>query len=214
MTTVAERTAVTISFETACDHDSCAQFAFPLHKQLAGGRYDVCSVLPMPKDAQTWREEHRTARKRAARARRLGYSFSGIRRHNFADDIHEINTSLGERQGRPMSAGYNVRPSASPDPLYPCPRHGVHPYGVLQDDKLVAYLWIYRAGELALVSQILGHGEHLQNDVMYRLFAGMLETEILHGGFLVYNRHDSGTDGLRYFKERCGFKAMGVEWAL
>jgi hypothetical protein len=71
---------------------------------------------------------------------------------------------------------------------------------------LVAYLWLYRAGDLALVSSILGHGNHLANDVMYLLDAGRDRREAEHGGFLVYNRHDSGTDGLRYFKERIGFE--------
>jgi hypothetical protein len=29
---------------------------------------------------------------------------------------------------------------------------------------------------------------------------------------VVYNRADSGTDGLRFFKERLGFGPMEVEW--
>jgi hypothetical protein len=29
---------------------------------------------------------------------------------------------------------------------------------------------------------------------------------------VVYNRHDSGTDGLRWWKERCGFQEEQVEW--
>ena len=113
-----------------------------------------------------------------------------------------------------MSEGYKVRPSASPDPLYSCPVHGVHPYGVLLDDTLVAYLWCYRSGDLALVSSILGHAEHLRFDVMYLLMRGVIEAELAHGGFLVYNRHDSGTDGLRFYKERCGLEPAEVEWAL
>jgi hypothetical protein len=197
-----------------CRDSSCIALYEPLHGQLATGRYDVCSVLPMPDSLDEWRSEHRTARKRANRAERLGFHFAEIERHRYADDIYEINTSLEERQGRPMSAGYHERPSASPDAPSSCPRHVIRRYGVLSGRRLVAYLWLYRSGDLALVSSILGHGDYLRFDIMYLLFQGMLEHEIPHGGFVVYNRHDSGTEGLRYFKTRCGFSAMEVEWAL
>ena len=43
---------------------------------------------------------------------------------------------------------------------------------------LVAYLVMIRAGELALVSQILGHFDHLENEIMYLLFQHALEREI------------------------------------
>lgn len=200
-----------ISLETSC-LEECRLFSSKLLSQLKRG-YEVCSVMPAPPSLGEWRHNHRTARKRSDRCERLGYSFSEVLRHEYAEDIYRINTSLDERQGKPMSEGYGQRPSSSPDPIWPCPRHGVHPYGVL-DHKghLRAYLWLYRSGELALVSQILGHGSHLRNDVMYLLWSGMLNAEAEHGGFVVYNRHDSGTDGLRYYKERVGLKPRKVQW--
>jgi len=199
-----------ISLETHCCESSIAR---PLYEQLSNGKYDVCSVLAMPRSIDEWRSGHRTARKRADRCFRFGYQVRPVLRHEHADDIHAINTSLDERQGKPMSEGYRQRPSQTPDPIYLCPRHGVHPYGVLDyRGRLRAYLWLYRSGELALVSQILGHGAHLRNDVMYLLWQGMLEREIPLGGFVVYNRHDSGTDGLRYYKERVGLGPRRVQW--
>jgi hypothetical protein len=142
----------------------------------------------------------------------LGYSFSEIRRENFEENIWLINTSLTERQGRPMSNGYMKRQSYAPLPDYPCPRHRVTTYGVLRRDRLYAYCWLYRAGDLALVSSILGHGDALRDDVMWLLMQGVVGAETGTDGLLVYNRHDSGTDGLRYFKERCGFTEQTVEW--
>lgn len=193
----------------------CNDFAAPLFLQLSRGAYDRCSVMAIPESVERWREEHRTARKRADRARRLGYHGGTWPRVGFEDDVYEINTSLETRQGRPMSAAYRVRPSFN-DPDYPCARHGVHYYGVRTDEgegRLVAYLWVYRAGDLALVSSILGHADHLENDIMYPLFEAALSGEIENGpGTMVYNRHDSGTDGLRYFKERLGFRADDVVW--
>jgi len=204
---------IPIALETSCGAE-CNLFASKLYKQLSSGSYDVCSVLPMPSSTDHWRAGHRTARKRANRCQGLGYTFvSNLPRHEYAEDIYKINTSLDERQGKPMSDGYHQRPSAAPDPIWPCQRHGVHPYGVLDyKAHLRAYLWIYRSGELALVSQILGHGNHLASDVMYLLWQGMLEQEIPLGGTVVYNRHDSGSEGLRYYKERVGLQGMRVKW--
>lgn len=206
--------SVKISLEVACDYETCSQFAFPLHKQLSKG-YETCSVLPVPFSLQEWRDEHRTARKRASRAERLGYHFNEIQRELYIEDIFEINTSLAERQGRRMTPAYRERQNFVALPDYPCPRHAIRTYGVASArGRLVAYLWLYRAGDLALVSSILGHGEHLQDDIMYLLAQGVIEAEIPYAGFLVYNRHDSGTDGLRYYKDKIGFEPMEVEWAL
>lgn len=206
----ATATATRISLEL--DHEGCKDFAGPLYLQLSDGRYGECSVLPIPVTLDEWRDEHRTARKRADRSERLGYRFSLIDRERFSEDIYLINTSLGERQGRPMSSGYMERTTFGATPDYGCDRHQIRTYGVLRDHCLYAYLWLYQAGDLALVSSILGHGDHLKNDVMYLLAQGVIGDLAGTYGFLVYNRWDSGTDGLRYFKERLGFTEQSVEW--
>lgn len=195
----------------------CDDFAGPLLLQLGGGKYDLCSVMEIPGSVDEWRSEHRTARKRASRAR-SGYTAGPIRREDYSDDIYQINTSLDTRQGRPMSETYRTAQAQTPLPDYPCPLHAIRTYGVWQGiqglsaTRLVAYLWLYRSGDLALVSSILGHGDHLEKDIMYLLFEAMVDAESAHEGFLVYNRHDSGTDGLRYFKERLGFTEQKVDW--
>ncbi len=191
----------------------CARFANPLFLQLAEGHYDMCSVMPLPASLEEWRAEHRTARKRADRCQRLGYRFVRVQRGERADEIHGINMSADIRQGRPMSDGYRKPPPSTDDPEWMCERHGVHPYGVENaDGTLVAYLWVYRAGELALVSQILGHAAHLENGIMYLLWEGMLTCEPTDDCYVVYNRHDSGTDGLRFYKERVGLMETAVAW--
>lgn len=113
-----------------------------------------------------------------------------------------------------MSSGYLERTDYGPLPGYPCVRHGIRDYGVLGPDGLVAYLFLYRAGQLALVSQILGHADHLEDEVMWLLWQGMLEaeSEIDADGVVVYNRHDSGQEGLRWWKERVGLEETRVEW--
>ncbi len=205
--------ATQINLEVGCTHIECAAFAWPLYRQLDTGNYDVMSVAPIQPIGE-WLAEHRTARKRAIRCGKRGYRFVNVRPEDRNEELHAINTSMPERQGRPMSAGYREPPHYTDDPVYPCTRHTVRRYGVEHaDGTLVAYLWLYRAGQLALISSILGHAQHLENEIMYLLWAGMVERESAEpGGFIVYNRHDSGTDGLRFYKDRVGLAETPVEW--
>lgn len=197
-----------------CSDAMCLKMAWERKAQLDVAKYSNCvSVMPVPDRLEDWRAIHRTARKRADRAARLGYRFAGIDRSCYADDILDINLSLPERQGRPMSAGYHD-PSVSRLPDYTCGFHNIRCYGILADGTLVAYLTLYRVRDLAMVSMILGHGDHLKNDIMYQLFAGVVEDQAGLGGSFYYNRHDSGTDGLRFYKERVGFYQDDVEWSL
>jgi hypothetical protein len=202
-----------ICLETHCGYALCNQFATPLYEQVSEGHYEECAVLPL-EGVWAWRQAHRTARKRADRASRRGYVFGRITRHERADEVQAINLSASHRQGRQMSAGYLHPPTTTPLPDYPCARHGVHTYGVEDSAGLLAaYSWVYRAGDLALVSQILGHADRLTDEIMYLLVQGLVVAESARGGFLVYNRYDSGTEGLRFFKDRCGFERTAVEWS-
>ena len=200
--------------ETSCAWDECGALARPLLEQMDSGKYDDVSLMRIV-SLDAWREEHRTARKRADRAWRRGYRFNYVDRHLRSDEVFSINTSRSHRQGRPMTAGYLNPVKFDPLPAYPCDRHAIRTYGVTDPHgTLVAYLWLYRAGDLALVSQILGHADHLENEIMYLLWQGMVAAEAFvdPDGYIVYNRHDSGTDGLRFYKDRVGLREVSVEW--
>ena len=206
----------TIRFEADCDGSvHCRPLAEDMAQTLRAG-YGEVSLLEIPGTLEEWRAQRRTARKRVDRCRRRGYSFRPLARELHADEIHAINTSKSHRQGRPMTAGYLERPSFSPLPVYPCARHGIRTWGVWDPTGLlVAYAVVYRVGELALISQILGHGDHLAAEIMYLLGAGLLEHEIrVRPGAIVYNRHDSGQEGLVFYKERMGFREFGARWEL
>src|SRR4051794_8583936 len=79
---------------------ACLTFAAGLVEQLGSGRYDYPASILEFHDFDAYRAEHRTARKRAARAARLGYEVAEIDRADYEDDVFAINTSLAERQGR------------------------------------------------------------------------------------------------------------------
>lgn len=198
-----------------CSHDeACAPFAFSLHERLSTGPFEWPVSILLLHDQAAHLAEHRTARKRAAHCRRLGYVAGPVDLSQHIDELYAINTSLPERQGRPMSARYVEQPTHTKLPAYLCPRHRVEEWGVTDpDDTLVAYLILYLSGELVMVSSILGHGDHLRNDVMYLLMLDAFE-HIPVPATIYYYRHDSGTAGLRYFKERLGFQPTRVKWRL
>jgi hypothetical protein len=193
--------------------DACFDFAQPLLEQLGSGKYDVCATMPLPQSREAWESDHRTARKRAWRAEHHGYFACRVNRDEFEDDVWKINLSRPVRQGKPMADSYRDRPSYGAD-KYPCHLHGVHAYGVLDGHgTLVAYLWMYRAGDLALVSQVLGHADHEDFGIMHLLFREALTAEgQIAPGVACYNRWDSGKPGLRQLKSWVGFEETAVEW--
>jgi hypothetical protein len=208
---------VTISMGLPCDHDSCETHAMPLFEQLSVPKYSrAASVMAVPDTLEEWRAEHRTARRRALRAERLGYVFAEVSFADHSDDIFVINTSMSERQGRPMSDGYTHRRQQGPLQAHQtlCERHRTHTYGVLKRGKLVAYMTLHRSGDLAMVSMILGHAEHFDAGIMFLLVQGAVGDQAGRGGFFFYNLHSSGQDGLRWAKERYGFRPADIEWSL
>lgn len=216
MTATAVEIRVRIDLLDGCSEAGCLELAWRMKNQLDVPNYSRgMSVMAMPDTLEQWRAEHRTARKRADRAVRLGHRFDEIDRSKHNDEIFEINTSLERRQGRPMTDGYTKPHRHGRLPDYPCARHAVRTYGVLQGDTLRAYLTLYRVVDLSLVSMILGHGMYLDDGIMFLLFQGVVAEHAGDGGSLVYNRHDSGkADGLVWFKERLGFTATDIEWTL
>ncbi len=208
---------VRLDLRSQCDYDFCTEHATRLYDQLNVPKYSLgVSLMPVWRSRQEWETEHRTARKAAWRAERLGYRFSEVDNSLHSDDIYHINTSKEKRQGRPMSEGYTVRTARGRlSPIQTqCYQHRTHTYGVISGRTLVAYLTLHRAGDLAMVSMILGHGDHEPSGIMYLLIAGMVEDQAGSGGWFYYNRHDSGTEGLRFKKERYGFHQHDVEWKL
>lgn len=202
------------------DHDdqTCIEMWNPLFGQLIKGPYDRMSALEIPRDVDEWRAQHRTARKRVNRAFGRGYRAVNLNRTG-GEDWDAINQSTPVRQGRPMSEGYMNPSKFSRLPAYPCPVHATRVTGIHdRDGNLVAYLVMLRAGDLALVSQILGHAAYLDDEIMSLMFQHALSRELHTPGLIVYNRHDSGKveasgrNKLAEWKEWHGFEERQVEW--
>lgn len=183
------------------------------------GRYqDACSIITLTGSFEDYfgGAAGYATRRKVRRAEKAGYAFSEIAYDDYLDDIFAVNTSMDERQGRPMDESYRARPQAISLSASPCPRHREACFAVLQDGHVVAYTLVYVAGEMCLFNRILGHGDHLEQGVMYQLVAGTIRELMQTSGLrsAMYERHTSGTPGLQYFKERMGFRPYWVDWQL
>ena len=162
-----------------------------------------------------WRVS-RVVNENANRSERLGYGHRLIDRAEWEDDLHAIRSSKRVRQGRPMPRAYLERETYSPDIPSPCRRHGFTVHGVVDaHGRLVAYCQIAQCGEVARFNTILGHWDYLSDRVVWLLVREAIEWHRREAGasFALYLTHDSGHgEGLRYFKERFGFRPARVDW--
>jgi hypothetical protein len=158
-------------------------------------------------------------RQKIRRAEKLGYTFSRIEHDEHLDEIFEINTSKAERQGREMKQSYQERPAPRGilGDEQRCPRHREDWFGVFTDDgTLVAYASVPLHGEMMLISIILGHGDHMENGIMNLLVFETVKWHRARSGteYAVYHLHDSGTEGLQFFKRKMGFAGHLVQFEL
>jgi hypothetical protein len=71
------------------------------------------------------------------------------------------------------------------------------------------------AGEIVGMNRIMGHGDHLDNGVMFLLMAGVVEhVKATRPGirYVFYDMFFGAGEGLREFKTRLGFRPHYVHW--
>jgi hypothetical protein len=143
------------------------------------------------------------------RALRRGFTFHEIDRNAYIDDIHAINTSTTERQGRPMDPAYFEKPSFYEK------RPNFRYFGVLDPDGvLVAYCNIATYGNFSATDQLLGHKNN--DGTMYLLLVEIIcrlidDREVQ---YFMYDTFLGAQDGLRNFKRRLGFQPYRVHYSL
>lgn len=145
----------------------------------------------------------------AQRARKRGYMVAPIDRNAYADQIHAINTSLTERQGRPMSAAYTSR--AEHFDQLPNYRY----YGVLAPcGKLVAYANMGYYGDFAALSQLMGYRNN--DGAMHLLIVDLVSSLITErrARFLMYDTFFGASAGMQAFKRMLGFQPHYVSYEL
>jgi hypothetical protein len=160
-------------------------------------------------DEDGYLEAQRYARRRVRRARRLGYAVGLFDPNVRREELLAIHRSLPERQGRPIDAPY-LDANAS----YELGPHLEH-IGVVKDGVVVAYSELEYAGEIVGTSRIMGHGDHLNNGIMFLLVAGIVEHVKATRPDIRYVYYDmffGAGDGLRAFKTNAGFRPHWVRW--
>lgn len=142
------------------------------------------------------------------KASRDGYTFQSINPNELETSLLEVNSSAVKRQGRTMDDSYKSSIN------YPMNARNLY-YGIFKDEMLVAYLWIVKTGELAIINRILGHASHLNNGIMYYMVTSYIELELKEKGnthFVMYDTFLGAGDGLKMFKSRCGFQPYRIIW--
>ena len=152
---------------------------------------------------------HNYGARHARKAKSRGYFVVEIDRNNFIDDIHEINTSVEIRQGRPMDTSYLEKNS------YYEPVRNFKYYGVLNSDgKLMAYCSLGFYGDFAAFDRLIGHRN---NDRIMHLMVTEIICRLIEDGTLNYAMYDTyfgAKPGLKMFKTMLGFKPYRVKYSI
>ena len=145
----------------------------------------------------------------AKRARGRGYRLRHIERNAYAEEIHAINTSLEERQGRPMDDKYRQKQTHF-DTL-PHFRY----YGVFNaEQRLVAYANMGYYGNFAAFSQLMGicNNDGIMHMMVVDIVAELLGEQQVR--YLMYDTFFGAQPGLRSFKTILGFRPYRARYSL
>ncbi len=175
------------------------------------------ALAPLPNTFEEYlrgkdKQALRTNRKRALTE---GFYFGQFAPAERIEEMLEINRSMPMRQGKPMAKSY-VEEQELGAYLEGIPSM----YGVFNaEGRLRAYAYVPVCGEVGVVSRLLGHEEDLNKGIMYLLLSEvighLIELKQKQGvpRWLMYDTFFGASPGLRYFKERMGFKPYRVRWS-
>lgn len=154
---------------------------------------------------ETKRNTHRQSVKKGYHSRQISWD----ERTKYLQDIHDINTSKSVRQNKPMSDSYSVYPKAESN-RQDCRNHFATFLGCFGSDrKMYAYIATNVCGEMCAASQIIGHGEYLNDGIMVNIWAQFVKVCKQSGiKYIVYSRWKDGVDGLKSWKTAVGMKPM------
>lgn len=145
----------------------------------------------------------------AGKAKSRGYVVVEIDRNDFIDEIHEINTSVEVRQGRPMDPAYLEKKT------YYSPDKNFKYYGVMNSSgKLMAYGELGFFGNFASFVRLMGYRN---NDGIMHLLVTEIICRLIEDGTLNYAMYDTyfgANPGLKSFKTMLGFKPYRAKYSI
>ena len=147
-----------------------------------GPKILVSAVMPAPSNIEMYIQSISSKRRydiQGKKATKLGYTADVICPASRASEIWGIIHSCSSRQGRQIAPLYLNRPpdhDFSSYKPYNNPHYDDICCGVFSPSgQLAAYLLGKRVGHHVQYDEIMGHAEHLHNDVMYLLHIKFLE---------------------------------------
>jgi hypothetical protein len=181
------------------------------HQRRFGGKTSITQlplgILDLSQGHERyWERIGPKSRNMVRKAEKQGYNFALFKWDDHLDDIFEINTSMEERGGKPMTERYRSRPAPSSSDPY-CAEQQYRYYGAFKD-QLYAYLVLVVCGHFGIVNTILGHGEHLRAGIMNGLL-NFVVRDLASSGHVRYVNYltlRSGRQTLESFKRHVGFE--------
>lgn len=170
--------------------------------------------------------------RQARKAQKNGYYCKPFAMKLHIPDMHEINHSKESRSGGKMRGSYTRtidEMGGAPDSyqavvMPKCEDHWALMFGTFKEapshmqgsvevgEKLFAYISLRRMGDVALYSQILGHGEHLSDGILILLHLEVMRwidqhrSDVTRGlRFVMYGGAQNGGQSLYRWKRQAGF---------
>jgi hypothetical protein len=145
----------------------------------------------------------------AKRARSRGYVFAEIDRNRYIDDIYAINTSLDNRQGRPMEASYREKQTR-----FEALKHFRY-YGILNPDgRLVAYANLGLYGNFGGFSHLIGirNNDGIMHFMVVEIISQLIEQRQVR--YVMYDTFFGAQPGMQAFKKIVGFRPYRARYSL
>lgn len=167
------------------------------------------------------------------KAEREGYTARPFLIQNHVQDVHAIRTSMRMRSAGPVLDYWLLKPediAESATELHPfgwpsCPMHWIIWWGVFLPEpgyrqgevevgeRLVAFVKMWRMGDIGHYTEIMGHKAHLDKGVMMLLHRAIVQALIAGAvpamkgvRVLLYGALEHGRAGLLTWKKRAGFR--------
>lgn len=147
------------------------------------------------------------------RCTKMGYYTKYYIKNKYLDEMYNINTSSQTRQGREMSKHYLEK--VPKEKATDCIKY----FGIFtKDDLLVGYIRLIKTKKVYVISQILGHSDYQNDNIMYKIIHDLVVSLIEENKdneytvHLMYDTYFGGTDGIKLYKKRHAFKPYKVKW--
>ncbi len=185
---------------------------FPFIRLL---QYGV-AVYELPENHEAYLKSlESSARRNIKKALRNGYSFKRIQYNEHLHDIAEIHRSAPVRQGPMAESFLREIPKPIMDPPSKTNLHDYPYFGIMKDDRVLAYGGCLVAGEMLLLATVFGHDAHKSDGIVPLLIAGIAEYNYAHYPqvrYYVYDKVYGASQNLRRFKRKFGFTPCVVNW--